>query len=163
MAGDRDALAALNELARALRQPASTVEQLARADAALQRVFGHTHLTVNRYDAATDETSRVYSSAPEIYPLAGRKRRKTNGWSEQVIDRGEIHLANDLDAVKRTFDDHAAIVALGCASVLNIPVRWNGRTLGALNLMGPADRFAGCDRASALAFAALMIPVLSRE
>jgi GAF domain-containing protein len=161
MARAAEALAALGELARALRAPASAAEAFARLDAALAPVFAHTHLTINRYDAATDETARVYSSAPAIYPLAGRKRRKTNGWSEQVIDRGEIHLAADHAAVVRTFDDHAGITALGCASVLNVPVRFDGRTLGVLNLMGPAGRFEGCDRTIALAFAGLMIPVLS--
>jgi GAF domain-containing protein len=162
MAIEMQALAALCELARALRAPLGAAEAFALADAALKRVFDHTHLTINRYDAATDQTSRVYSSAPQVYPLAGRKRRKTNGWSEQVIDRGEIHLADDREAVERTFDDHAGITALGCASVLNVPVRVDGRTLGVLNLMGPAGRFDRCDRAIALAFAGLMIPVLSK-
>jgi GAF domain-containing protein len=156
-----NALAESTQLAARLREPLSATEQFALVDAALRRLFGHTAFTVNRYDQATDETERVYSSAPDAYPLGGRKRRKTNGWSERVIDRGEIHLAADAAAVAAVFDDHARIAALGCAAILNVPVRYRGHTLGVLNLMGPAGRFDGCDPAIALGFAGLMIPVLS--
>ncbi len=156
-----DALAELTGLAAALREARVATEAFGLADTALRRLFGCTALTVNRYDTARDETERVYSSVPEAFPLGGRKRRKLNGWSEQVIDRGEIHLAGDAGIVARVFDDHARIVSLGCAAVLNVPVRHAGRTLGVLNLMGPAGRFDHVDRAVALAVAALMIPALS--
>jgi transcriptional regulator with GAF, ATPase, and Fis domain len=156
-----DPLTELTSLATALREPLGATETFALVDAALRRLFGHTAFTVMRYDAARDETERVYSSVPNTFPLSGRKRRKTNGWSERVIDRGEIHLADGAAALARVFDDHAQIAALGCAAVLNIPVRHAGRTLGVLNLLGPAGRFDACDRAIALAVAAFMIPVLS--
>src|SRR5258708_1100029 len=156
-----DALAALTDLARALREPLSATQQFALADTALRRVFDQAHLTVNRYDPATDETSRVYTSIPAAFPLAGRKRRKTNGWSEQVIDRGPIPVVTAAAEVAAVFDDHATIAAIGAAAILNVPVRYDGRTIGVLNLMGPAGRFARIDAAIALGFAGLMIPVLS--
>jgi len=157
-----DPLAELTRLAAALRQPMSREAQLALADAALARLFGHTALTVNRYDAARDESERVYSSVPDVYPLGGRKRRKTNGWSERVIDRGEIHVGRNAAEIAAVFDDHALIAGLGCAAIMNVPVRYGGRTLGSFNLMGPAGQFDRADHPIALAVAALMIPAMSR-
>jgi GAF domain-containing protein len=156
-----DPLAELTALAAALRAPLGREAQFALADATLARLFGHTALTVNRYDAARDESERVYSSVPGVFPLGGRKRRKTNGWSERVIDRGEIHVGSNAAAIAAVFDDHALIAGLGCAAIMNIPVRFDAHTLGSFNLMGPAGQFDRADRAIALAVVALMIPVMS--
>ena len=156
-----DPLAELARLADALREPRGRAAQLTLADAALARLFGHTALTVNRYDAARDESERVYSSVPNVFPLGGRKRRKTNGWSERVIDRGEIHVGSNAAEIAAVFDDHALIAELGCAAIMNIPVRYDGRTLGSFNLMGPVGQFDRADRSIALAIVALMIPTMS--
>ena len=151
----------LVELAIDLRGKLTPAEQLAVLDAALQRAFGFKVFSINRYDAATDETSRIYSTAPLVWPIAGRKKRKPNFWSAQVIDRGEIHIGSTADDIRAVFDDHAQIAAQGCAAILNIPVRWNGKTLGALNLLHEAHHYDGCDRGRALAFAALAVPILA--
>jgi transcriptional regulator with GAF, ATPase, and Fis domain len=151
----------LTELAAALREPLDRQAQLDALAAALQRAFGWKQFTINRYEAAADETSRVYSTAPETWPIAGRKKRKTSGWSERVIDRGEINLSSTAADIEAVFGDHAKVAAHGCASIFNIPVRYDGRTLGALNLMDAAHHYDGCDRGLALAFAALAVPLLS--
>lgn len=157
-----DGLAALTELAATLRAPLDRAAQWQAIAAGLQRAFGWTVFSINRYDAATDETERVYSTEPQTWAVGGRKQRKTSGWSERVIDRGEIHVGSTFADIEAVFSDHAQIAAHGCAAILNIPVRYNGTTLGALNLMHQAHHYDGCDRALALAFAALAAPVFLR-
>ncbi len=158
-----DPLTELTDLAARLREPLSRTQQFGLAEASVRRLFGVTVFTVNRYDTARDESERVYSSVPDAYPLSGRKRRKTNGWSERVIDRGEIHVGSNAADIEAVFDDHALIAQLGCAAIMNVPVRHAGRTLGVLNMMGPAGRFDRADRAVALAVAALMIPAFGSD
>jgi len=150
----------LSDLAAALREPLDRQAQLDALAAALQRAFGWKQFSINRYDAATDETSRVYSTALETWPIGGRKTRKTSGWSERVMDRGEIHLSSTAADVETVFGDYSKIAAHGCASIFNIPVRYDGHTLGALNLMHAAHHYDGSDRGLALAFAALAVPLL---
>ena len=154
-----DGWAILSELAATLREPLDRQAQLDALAVALQRAFGWKQFSINRYDASADETSRVYSTAPETWPIAGRKQRKTSGWSERVIDRGEINLSSTAAEVEAVFGDHKKIEAHGCASIFNIPVRYDGRTLGALNLMHAAHHYDGYDRGLALAFAALAVPL----
>lgn len=157
-----DALASLIGLAAALRTPLDPAAQWEAVATALQGAFGWTVFSINRYDAATDESDRVYSTAPETWPVGGRKQRKPNFWSAQVIDRGEIHIGSTAADIEAVFSDHVQIAAHGCASILNIPVRYDGKTLGALNLMHQAHHYDGCNRALALAFAALVVPVFLR-
>jgi hypothetical protein len=77
-----------------------------------------------------------------------------------VIDRGEIHLSSTAPEVEAMFGDYTKIAAHGCASIFNVPVRYDGHTLGALNLMHAAHHYDGCDRDLAFAFAALAVPLL---
>ncbi len=154
-----DTLPVLAALARALREKLSRDAQLAAAEAALQRLFGHKVFTVMRYEAATDETERIYTNTPS-FPRGGRKRRKTNDWNARVIDRGELHIGNSAAEIAAIFDDHAVIAAAGCAAILNIPVRHDGKTRGVLNLLHEAGHYATVDRDLALAVAGLMAPTL---
>ena len=48
-------------------------------------------------------------------------------------------------AIEAAFADHALILAAGCGSCLNMPVRVDGRTIGALNLLHVAGHYAGTD------------------
>jgi len=56
------------------------------------------------------------------------------------------------------FFDHELILSLGCESVLNVPVAWDGRVLGTINLLHEAGWYDEADVPVALAFAALAVP-----
>jgi hypothetical protein len=58
------------------------------------------------------------------------------------------------------FFDHALIASLGCAAVLNLPVVYDGRVLGTVNLLHEAAWYAETDIAVGLIFAALAAPAL---
>jgi branched-chain amino acid transport system permease protein len=53
---------------------------------------------------------------------------------------------------------HALIAMLGCGSVLNVPVAWDGRTPGTINLLHEEGWYDEGDRSIGLLFAALAVP-----
>ncbi len=79
---------------------------------------------------------------------------------QQVIGRGEPFIGRTAEDIRAVFFDHALIGSLGCESVLNMPVRWRGRTLGTLNLLHRANYYDESDLPIARLFAALALPGL---
>ena len=132
----------------------------AALDDALKSAIGHKLFTVLTYDDGTGEAARVYSNLPASYPVGGRKRLAMGPWTEAVLDRGEAYIGRTQDDLRSVFSDHELIASLGCASVLNMPVRWCGRTLGSLNLLHEARWYGEDDVAACLPFAQLALPAL---
>ena len=132
----------------------------AALDEALKSAIGHKLFTILTYDDASGEAARVYSSLPGPYPAGGRKRLAPGPWTEAVLDRGEAYIGRTQDDLRSVFPDHELIASLGCASVLNMPVRWCERTLGSLNLLHEAGWYDEDDVAACLPFAQLTLPAL---
>jgi hypothetical protein len=127
-------------------------------DAALGAVLGHRLFTLMRYHAGTGESERMYTNRPTEYPVGGRKALNPTPWSEQVLRRQQPYLGRTAADVRAVFFDHALIESLGCGSVLNLPVVWDGRTLGTINLLHEEGWYDEGDLAPGLLFAALAIP-----
>lgn len=132
----------------------------AALDRALHAAIGHRLFTILAYDGATGEAARLYSNLPDSYPAGGRKRLPAGPWTEAVLDRGEAYIGRTLDDLRTVFPDHALIASLGCASVLNMPIRWRGCTLGSLNLLHEAGWYDDDDVATCRPFAQLALPAL---
>ena len=132
----------------------------AALDEALKSAIGHKLFTVLTYDDGTGEAARVYSNLPGPYPAGGRKRLAPGPWTEAVLDRGEAYIGRTRDDLRDVFSDHELIASLGCESVLNMPVRWRGRTLGSLNLLHEAGWYDEDDVAACLPYAQLTLPAL---
>jgi GAF domain-containing protein len=150
-------LAALADIAAADPVPDAVFRA---AEALAQRTIGHRLFTVMRLHAASAEVERVYSSRPEAYPVSGRKPKQGTEWGAKVLDRGEIFLAATPDAVHRVFSDYELIFSLGIGAILNVPIRFRGRSLGTLNLCHEAGWFRDEDIAPARLIAALLVPPL---
>ncbi|MDE5441959.1 GAF domain-containing protein [Bradyrhizobium sp. CSA207] len=132
----------------------------AALDDAVKAAIGHKLFTILTYDDHSGEAARVYSNLPGPYPAGGRKRLAPGTWTEAVLDRGEAYIGRTQDDLRTVFSDHELIASLGCASVLNMPVRWRGRTLGSLNLLHEADWYGEDDIAACLPFAQFALPAL---
>lgn len=130
------------------------------AEALAQRTIGHRLFTIMRLHSASAEVERVYSSRPEAYPVSGRKPKQGTEWGAKVLDRGEIFLAGTPDEVRRVFSDHKLIFSLGIGAILNVPIRFRGRSLGTLNLCHEAGWFRDEDIAPARLLAALLLAPL---
>ena len=136
-------------------QPETTFGAL---DAALGAVLGHKLFTVLLHHANTGESERVYTNQPAAYPVGGRKELRDTAWGRQVIHEGRPYLGRTAADLLEHFPDHALIASLGCASILNLPVRWDGRVLGTINLLHEERWYDDADVPIGLAFAALAVP-----
>ena len=106
------------------------------------QVIGFRLFTVMRLHTETQEVERLYSSLPDAYPVSGRKPKQGTPWGARVLDGGEIFIANSPDEVRAAFTDHELIFSLGIGAIMNVPVRFHGRSLGTMNICSDAGWFA---------------------
>ena len=103
-------------------------------DAALAAAPGHILFTILVHHPALKQTERFYTNQPQAYPIGGRKPITDRPWMRRVIWGGEPYIGRTRADIAEHFFDHELIHSLGCDSILNMPVRWRGETLGTLNL-----------------------------
>lgn len=119
-------------------QPAATFRAV---DAALAELPGHILFTVLVHHAALRQSERFYTNQPDAYPVGGRKPVTDSPWMRRVIHSGQPYIGRTQQDIAEHFFDHALIHSLGCDSILNMPVRWRGQTLGTLNLCHRAGHY----------------------
>jgi GAF domain-containing protein len=129
-------------------------------EALAQKAIGFRLFTVMRLHAASAEVERLYSSLPDAYPVSGRKPKQGTPWGEQVLDRGEIFIANSPDEVRAAFADYELIFSRGIGAIMNVPIRFRGRSLGTMNICAEACWFTDADRAPGRLLASLLVPPL---
>ncbi|HXC27697.1 MAG TPA: GAF domain-containing protein [Stellaceae bacterium] len=125
-----------------------------------QQVIGFHLFTIMRLNDESQEVERLYSSLPEAYPVSGRKPKRCTKWGVAVLDRGEIFIANSRDEVRAAFADYELLFSLGIGAIMNVPVRFRGRSLGTMNICSEAGWFADSDRATGRLLASLLAPPL---
>lgn len=114
----------------------------------VDREFGYRLCTVMALDALRGVNRRIWSSNSELWPTGGEKLLPPDSELYRVVVAlGQPRLIDGQEAIRAAFADHALILAAGCASAVNMPMRLQGRTLGALNLLHVAGHYAGRDLA----------------
>lgn len=130
---------------------------------ALRGLVGWRLYTVMALDRARGEAARLHTSAPEAYPVGGRKPLGTlTWWGAHVIEGRRHWIGRDAGDIARAFPDHEAIAALGCASCLNLPVVEDGAVLGTVNLLHEAGWYEERHAALAAPVAARLAGTLRR-
>jgi transcriptional regulator with GAF, ATPase, and Fis domain len=99
----------------------------------------------------------------EAYPVGGRKPITDSLWMQQVMQRGLPYIGRNADDLRDVFYDHELIVSLGCRSVLNIPLRWRGETLGTLNMLHEENWYDTGHVELARVFAQLALPAVMAQ
>lgn len=123
-------------LAASLRAAGQPGQALAALDQVLRQRPGHKLFTVLLVDEARGVSRRIYTSDPIAYPCGGTKPlRRASAFYEQVLVAGEPRICRTAGDCREAFPDFAQIAALGCGSALNYPVRFDGASLGSLNLL----------------------------
>lgn len=150
----------LAAVAAAQAEPGQPGPLFAALDAALGRAIGHRLFTILVIHPGANESQRYYSNMPKEYPVGGRKPINRTHWFQRVLGAGECYIGRTYEDIRDVFFDHELIRSLGCESVLNVPVRWNGRSIGTLNLLHHANWYTEADIAPAQLFAALAAPGL---
>jgi hypothetical protein len=130
----------------------------AALDAAMGQAIGHKLFTILVVHPGGKESQRYYSNMPREYPVGGRKPINPTHWFQKVLGDGVPYIGRDHADIADVFYDHELIRSLGCESVLNVPVRWNGSSLGTINLLHEAGWYEEGDIATAQLFAALAVP-----
>jgi GAF domain-containing protein len=157
---ERDFAVELSTVARAhadVRQPHATFEAI---DAALAALIGHRLFTILVHHRAAQESERIYSNLRDAYPVGGRKPITNSPWMEQVMHRGLPYIGLNANDIRDVFFDHELILSLGCQSVLNVPIRWQGQTWGTLNLLHQENWYGPQHVEPARAFAQMALPAL---
>lgn len=155
---ETDPLPHLLAVARAMRSPASPEAALTALDAAMGATIGHKLFTCLLHHPAARESERRYTNQPAAYPVGGRKPVPDSAWARRLFVEREPYIGYTADDIREVFFDHVLIASLGCASVLNVPVVHDGRTLGVLNLLHEARWYDEADAPLAQVFAALAAP-----
>lgn len=127
-------------------------------DAALAATTGHLLFTILVHHVALKQSERFYSNMPKEYPVGGRKPVTSSAWMQKVMFEGVPYIGHTREDIKEVFYDYELIWSLGCESVLNMPVRWNGQTYGTLNLLHRAGWYSETDIANVRLFAQLALP-----
>ena len=146
-------LAAVAAAMRAADQPAASFRAL---EVALTSAIGARLFTIllKHTDGSSE---RYWTNRPE-YPVGGRKPPNDTVWARRLLVEQRCYRANDFEGIKAVFFDHELIRSLGCESVLNIPVAWEGTTLGTINLLHQAGHYLEEDERVGLVFAGLAVP-----
>lgn len=119
-------------------QPGATFRAL---DAALAETPGHILFTILVHHPGLRQSERFYTNMPDAYPVGGRKPVTDSAWMQRVIFAGEPYIGRTREDIREVFYDYELIWSLGCESVLNMPVRWAGQTMGTLNLLHRAGHY----------------------
>ena len=62
-----------------------------------------------------------------------------------VLNEGKPFIARNEDELRAGFPDHELIFSLGIGSIMNIPVMFEGKCLGTMNVSGDAAQYGGED------------------
>jgi len=148
----------LSEVAVALTRAGQPEATFLALDRALAATLGHRLFTMLLHHDDTRESERIYTNQPHAYPVGGRKPLRDTAWARQVIGERRAFIGRTARDIETHFPDHALIASLGCASIVNLPVVWNGRLLGTINLLHEERWYDDGDVPIRLLFAALAVP-----
>jgi hypothetical protein len=151
----------LAAVAAAMSGPGGVGAVFAALEQATGAAIGHRLFTIMRHDPVVGRNRRVHTSDPAAYPVSGFKPvNPDHPWTRHVLLEGRPWIGRDAADIAWAYPDHEKIAAMGLGSAMNLPVRWGGRTLGAVNLLHAPGHYAEADAATGMIFAALAVPAL---
>jgi hypothetical protein len=127
-------------------------------DAGLAQAPGHRLLTVLVYFRDRSESQRAYSSRPGEYPINGRKTLGQAPRMRQVLASGIPFIGHTRADIVNNYPDHARLLAMGCESVVNLPVCWGTEVLGTVNLLHAEGHYGEADLPRIEVWAQLVLP-----
>ena len=136
---------------------------LAALDRLAQDRVGARLFTVMALDPATRISRRIWTNAPDIYPLGGEKPLPDNPWTDRVIGQRRDWVANTPDEIAALLYDHETIARLDCGAALNMVIVVAGQVLGTLNLLDATGHFTPARLAAAEALRLPGAAILMRD
>ncbi|MGR9148140.1 GAF domain-containing protein [Rhizobium leguminosarum] len=128
-------------------------------EAKSEALFGHILFTSLRFDYRGGVMTRLYSNREDVSPIGGTKPIPVGIWADRIVACGQAHIGYSREDLKDVFFDYESLWAIGCESVMNVPVRWQDRTVGSFNVLGRADQFDNDDAATLGLLAQCAVPL----
>ena len=150
----------LSRLAEALRAPQQPHGICRAVEKLAEEVIGHRLFTVMRFDSVRSEVQRIHTNQPQAYPTGGLKRKKATPWADRVLGEMQVFRGTAPADIVTAFDDHETILGLGLGSVLNIPIVFEGRCVGTMNLLHQTGWYRPEDEHVGLTLVPFLIPAL---
>nr|WP_314261158.1 GAF domain-containing protein [uncultured Devosia sp.] len=107
----------------------------------VQDVVGAKLFTVMIVDMAKEESRRAFTSHPVDYPVSGTKPLNYGPWFDLVHKERKYFVANTIEQIAERLFDHELINALGCQSIVNMPVFLGDEMLGSVNMLNVEGYF----------------------
>ncbi len=107
----------------------------AALEALCQQLVGVKLFTLMTNDSKTQLSERIYTNMPKAYPTSGTKPYNQTEWSRITLEQKQTFVANTIEDIANVFDDHETILALGCESVINVPIEVGGEVIGTINCL----------------------------
>jgi len=79
-------------------------------------------------------------------------------WGEHVMKGRKSYLGRDKAAIRWAFFDHALIESMGLGSVINVPVLYDSKILGTINLLAAEHHYREEHVAPIERLAPLLVP-----
>lgn len=124
----------LEQLSSAMRQPGQPMTLFRAVAAVATETIGYRLFTIMVYDAREHEVERVFTNMPDVYPNGGRKKKHGTPWSMQILQELQPFRGETMQDIRAAFDDHTVMTEMGLGSILNIPIAFDGRCVGTMNL-----------------------------
>lgn len=148
----------LQPVAQAAAEAGQPDTTLAALDKGLAECVGHKLFTVLVLNFEKGENQRYYSNQPQAYPTGASKPiERSSAFFKRLVEEGRPAISYGYDDIRHYFFDHELIRSLGCESCVNLPIRWNGKTIGTLNLLHQADWYRDSDLPLLSAFASFAV------
>lgn len=108
-------------------------------------VFGYSLLTGLVYLQERRLMRRIFSTDGRVSPPGGFKTTGKGPWSARVLDQGLPYIGSDERDLRTVFSEAEWLIAHGLHSVLNLPIWFDGKVIGSLNLLHHRHAYDGAD------------------
>jgi transcriptional regulator with GAF, ATPase, and Fis domain len=151
---------ALRRVANAMAEEGQPEPALGALQEAFADMVGYKLFTILTYDRSARVARRAFSSMPEAYPVGGTKPIVETDWVRQVLRDGKTYVGHERDDIRHVFTDYELIWSLGCESIINVPVRWDGDVIGTCNLLHQRRWYSGRNQDELMTLAQFAVPIL---
>lgn len=124
-------------------QKDTTKNYLKKLENLIKKEIGFKLITITAIHPSQKYVERIYSNNKKVYPIFGRKPIPKNNWSKIIKKNGQkFFLGKNKSSIKKIFFDYETIFSLGCGSIINYVIRYNGIALGTLNILDVENKYS---------------------
>ena len=116
-----------------------------KIDKIVHSLIGHKLITFTVIDEKLKFCERVYSNNNKIYPILGQKKMPKNIWSTKVLKNKQHFICKSKQEIKKIFFDYEIIFSLGCGSIINLLILFQGKPIGTVNILNKENHYSDKD------------------